>query len=165
MSHEIYFIYLFVYIFFFACYVERAVVQPPNLFWHQNHLRNELTNVFFVLKQEILSENVISGLDNAQYRWIRKKNFPQTKAPNKGTLSHCKSLVSGTPCRVLHHYTSKRRRESVEDVLIREYHLLSISASTPRVIPTALPHARLCSHHNNPWTDGALLGNRVTATG
>ncbi len=73
--------------------------------------------------------------------------------------------------------TTSKRRESVEDVLIREYQLLSISSSTPRVIPTALPQCpplfasqqslnRWCSawesSDSHRLATNRLLGNQLT---
>ncbi len=101
--------------------------------------------------------------------WIRK-NFPESEAANKGTLSHCKSLVSGTPRRVLHHYVKE------EGVSGRRSHKI-ISASTPRVIPTALPQCpplfasqqslnRWCSARESSdshrLATNRLLGNQLT---
>jgi len=119
-----------------------------------------------------------SSLNNAQ-RWIRKKKKTFLKVRN-WTKGHC--VIVSFLWWVGHHAessitTSKRRRESVEDVLIREYHLLSISASTPRVIPTALPPCpplfasqqslnRWCSawesSDSHRLATNRLLGNQLT---
>lgn len=119
-----------------------------------------------------------SSLNNAQRQMDQegKKNFPQSEAPNKGTLSHCKSLVSGTPCRVLHHYVKEEEGVSGRRSHKRISPPQHFSFHTPRYPHRAPPCPPLFASQQslNRWCSAwessdshrlatnRLLGNQLT---